>query len=632
MKRNIKILVILLGCTEIALANEQQSTRGPIVTPAFQNPIHPEDLSTSANPQYTVKSSGRYYFTNHISRNHNTAAGVVILINASNVTLDLNAKSLVPTVSGSLATGTGIAVARGRSNIQVMNGFIYSHDSSGTQKLNTGIDLSETSLSSGSGTSYSIKLQDLDITRCKLNGISGTAINDLTIQNCSANNGSGASTVNGITLTTVNNLIIKNCNFTKNISSGGNCSALKLTDCIDGLIENCDLGETQTTGDSIDPIGIYLEYSSLGCRNLTFKKINTSGSVASGSTGGTAKGLFVADSNGASRNLRFEDCLFNNITSTGNVRNIDLVDCAECKFYRCQANGGSSSSSGSDVHAVALGDNVANCYLEDVTANGNYNAANSGIKGFRIACTNTTLVRCIANNNYSTNTGASSSVYVYGFSVEANDNTFIECQANGNMTQAAAAVTCAGFYSSASTNNRFEKCIANRNRSTSTSSAVVAAGFILAGAETRSQIIGCEASHNLVGDATSSNGSARAYGIYFNGSSPAVNCSVKNCNLHYNTVGSSGSGKAFGFYDNSASPSTSLLIGNIAMGQGQCLGTTLGAALQWNANSEPSASQNYFFKHAGTGDDPRQMISEVPRQNFGSISTAVVNWQNISVF
>jgi hypothetical protein len=511
-----------------------------------------------------------------------------------------------------------------------MNGYIYSQDSSGTQKLNTGIDLSETSLSSGSGTSYSIKLQDLQITLCKANGISGTAINDLIIQNCSANNGSGTGAVNGITLTTSNNLIIKNCSFKKNASSGGNCSALKLTDCFDGIVEDCDLSGSQTTGNSIDPIAIDLEYSSLGCRNLTFKRINGSSSAASGVTGGTAKGLFVQDSSGNSRNLRFEDCLFNNITSTGNVRGIDLVNCAECKFYRCQVNGTSSSSSGSNVHAVALGDNVVSCYLEDVTANGNSNAANENVKGFRIACTNTTLVRCIANDNYNTNTGVSSSANVYGFSIEANDNTFIECKANGNYTSANAAVYAAGFYSSGNTNNRFERCIANRNRSVHTTASVIAAGFVFAGAETRSQIIACEAAHNLVGNGTTSAAGARAYGIYFDGSSAAVNCTVKLCNMLYNAVSSSG--KAFGFYDNSSSPSTSLLIGNIAIGQGQCLGTTLDANLQWNANSEPSSSQNFFFKHAGTGDDPRNMISEVPRQNFGSISTAVVKWQNISVF
>ncbi len=632
------ILLTLFSLTQLELAAnnplpsleipEVKATRA-IVTPAFQNPIHPNDLSTSADPQFTIKNSGRYYFTNDLVRNHNTATGTVLLVNASNVALDFNSKAIIPSVSGSLSTGTGLAIARGRSNIHVHNGYIYSQDASGTQKLSTGINLSETALSSGSGTSYQIKLQDLHITRCQATGITGTAINDLKIENCSTNDNynSGATTVTGLSLATINNLNINNYTSDNNNSVGSGCYGALLTDCIDGSITNLTTSSNQAGGGRT--IGLKMDSSSTGCKNILLKNINSSNNSSSGND---AMGLWIT----SSIMIQLEGCLFNNNSTSGASHYVYAVllenSSNNCHFTNCHANNNSTTATTSIVYGFNISSSV--CYLESCQANGNTSASNAATYGFYLSSSESSILnKCTSNNNNNTTSSAFTSAHTYGFYLtSANNNQLIECQANGNMTQAAAAVTCAGFYSSASTNNHFEKCIANRNRSTSTSSAVVAAGFILAGAETRSQIIGCEASHNLVGDATSSNGSARAYGIYFNGSSPAVNCSVKNCNLHYNTVGSSGSGKAFGFYDNSTSPSTSLLIGNIAMGQGQCLSGVLDASLQWNANSEPSSSQNYFFKQAGTGDDPRQMISEVPRQNFGSISTAVVNWQNISVF
>ena len=611
-----------ISAKPIFTETEDQNLVKTIVTPAFQNPIHPGDLSTSATPQFTIKNSGRYYLSNHLSVANSNASATVLLINASNVSLDLNAKTITP--QGSMSTGVGIGVTQGLSNILVHNGYIYGSDLS-SQKLNTGIDLN----ASGSGTSYQIKLQDLQISRCKVQGLLANTVNDLIIENCQCNDASGSGAVYGAFLTTVNNLKIKNCEFSGNATSSAASTVygLNLTSCTDGIIENVVCAKNNASSTSTCT-GAYLS----SCTNITLRSVATTDNSAAGAT-----------------------CYGINLTGSTNNQ---LVNCV--------ANGNSSSASGSSVAGIYLQSSSHNCLLDNCLANNNANSDSAGAGtayGIRLASSNalvvnncqangntvasggatarvvagmsletvlsSTINNCQASSNKNSNTTAASHTYGVYLS-SSTDNTFTKCTASSNDA-AAASATCAGFYSSTGTNNRFDSCIANRNRNTNTGASITCAGFYFAGAETSSQIIGCESAHNMVGDTTSSASTARAYGIYFSGN--AANCSVKYCYLAYNTKGSSGSGKAFGFYDASSTSTTNtLLIGNIAVGQGSCLGTTLLASLSWNGNNEPTSDQNYFFQTNGTGDDPRNMISEVPHQNFNSISTAIVKWQNISVY
>ena len=643
MKKTIKTLLCLLTWATGVLAKpilkspaDNTSLRGPIVTPSFQNPIHPTDLSTSANPQFTIKSSGRYYVTNHLNRNHSTAAGTILLVKASNVNLDLNSKTIAPSVSGSMTTGTAIAVAQGLSNIQVSNGFIHGQDGStsngtGVQKLDYGIDLNETTLSSGSGTSYQIKLQDLQITRCITVGIFGSTINDLTIERCTCNDGKGTTDLTaGAQLDTINNLKINNCTFSGNANSSSGAITvygLSLTSCTDGVIENVICAKNNASSTS-SCIGAYLS----SCTNMIMKNVSATTNSAAGTT---CYGINLT----GSTNNQLINCITNGNTTSANdssVIGIYLQSSSHnCRLENCLANGNSNSSTGG-TGGTAYGSYMQSSNALCVTNcqfNGNTSTATGATIGLILnTITGSTFRNCQTCSSSSTGSGASAHAYGTYLDSNCNNNSFVKCLANSNSAGSTSAVRSVGFYSSANTNNNFDQCIANRNQATTTANvAAIAAGFMFAGAETRSQILNCETAHNVVGNQTSSGTSARAYGIYFDGSSATVNCSVKNCNLNYNTPGTTGGGRAFGFYDNSTT-STTILIGNIAIGQGQCLGSTLEDDLQWNGNSEPSSNQNFFFKHAGTGDDPRQMISEVPHQNFGSISTAVVKWQNISVF
>jgi hypothetical protein len=594
------------------------------VTPAFQNPIHPSDLSTSSNPQFTIKNSGRYYLSNHLDRSHNTAAGTILLINASNVFLNLNTKTIAPSVSGSLSTGTAIAVTKGKSNVQISNGSIIGQDSSANQKISTGINLSETSLSSGSGTSYQIKLRDLRITRCKSIGITGSTINDLLIDNCQVQECSISSgNVTGGVLTTVNNLNIQNCDFSNHAATSGTCDGLKLIDCVDGWLTN--ITANGNSGSSY-ATGINLNYSSVGCKNLQLNQINVSNNL---SNAGIAIGLAINDS----PLISLYNCIANNNTSsaTDGAAGISLYNTSatsdNCKLINIQAN----RNHGTDYTAYGLYIESSCNYLENIQANSNYTAGNASVAGIYLTSSNSnTLKNCQADNNYNSNTGASSSANAFGIAIIGNNNYCQNCSASRNQTTANSTVRAVGFYCTAGNSNRFENCIANGNNAAHTSAAVKAAGFDFNSTETSTQILNCTANYNLAGNGTTSGASARAYGIYFDSTTGATNCQIRNCYMTNNAISSSG--LAFGFYDNRASVSTTILTGNIAIGQGRCLGAALDANRQWNANSEPTASQNYFFKTSGTGDDPRNVITEIPHQSLAALSTASLKWQNVSVY
>jgi hypothetical protein len=596
-------------------------TKTHIVTPSFQNPIHSNDLSSSTSPQFNIVSSGRYYLADDLTQEANGASDIVLQITASNVHLDMNKKSITPHVSGSHATGIGIALVKGISNVGIMNGNIYGADSSGNTKLTTAINLTN----SGSGTSYSIKLNNLYVTRCGSVGITADTINDLSIENCTVSDITDtAAHARGAFLTSVNNLVIKNCEFNKMTSDTGFGEGLRLASCVDGKIENVSAcNNSITTGSSSSPAtGLWIT----GGSNLKFKNVvasNNNSNVAA------ASGIHVVNTS----LCQFENCIANNNnTSTG-------TSIYAAGFYisgsgtngrlkNCQASNNNSSATTSNAYGIFI--SQANTHLENVSANGNNTNANAEAYGFYVNSNDNMLTSCKANKNNNTNGGANSAASAFGmYVVGGNKNTFSSCIANSNTTDATSTVRGVGFYSTSNDDTKFESCTASNNSATATAVSNIAAGFELASDENRSQVIDCKASNNLVGDGSTSAAGARAYGIYFSSTTGADKCQVRNCLLEHNSVSSSG--KAFGFYDNDAA-STALLIGNIAIGQGKCLGSSLDSSLQWNGNTEPSTGQNFFFKHDGTKSDPRNAIQEVPRENLISLSTAVLKWQNISVY
>ena len=625
-----------------------------LVTPAFQVAIHNEDFLTSdTTPLYTIRGSGRYYFANNIqAQRTSTTTGVVLSIDADNVTLNMNDRVLVPHVSSAHTGATAIQVSAGKSNVQIMNGTIQAMDSSGTRRFAKGIEVPTT------GTvNYTVKLSNISITRlrdasgtCRAFDINGT--NDFSMENCHANdcnvsNGGSATTMRGISLDTVNNLVIKDCessNHSAEVSSDASTVVgLYMNTCVDGVVENVVTTNNHADAGSSSDVGTCYGVHVLGSsKNLSFKNVNSSSNKATSTSSGGVAGFIVNNSPINS----FTDCIANNNNDAGvgsNPIGFGILGSSDnCSLVRCRAEQNTTALGSSAVYGFQITSD--NNYFEDCSANGNSGTGdiNSAVYGIYFSgSTENRLVRCVANYNSNASTSDDDNANAYGvfLTSSSNNNHFLECQANGNTTAAASvdvSTHAVGFYSSAGTANRFEKCIANGNSETDIAQTVHSAGFQFAGAETRSQLIECEAVGNTVGTVAGGNATgARAYGIYFSDTSGADKCIVKNCYIAYNSVldgATPPDGLNFGFYDNNTA-STSVLINNLSIGHGRCMThTELDASNQWNNNSEPSVSQNYFWKHAGTLDDPRHVVQEAPILNFLSISTTVGDWTNISVY
>jgi hypothetical protein len=594
-----------------------------IVTPAFQNAIHNDDLSrTDSSPLYTIRGSGRYYFAGDIIAQRSTSTdGVIIGIDANNVTLNMNSKVLMPHVSSSHTGATAIQITAGKSNVQVMNGTVQGVDSSGTQRFAKGLEVPTT------GTvNYTVKLHNIHVTRLRdvsnvTRGFDINGVNDFSMENCNVNDlniasATGAKIMRGISLDTVNNLLIKGCESNNHTAVSSDLAStvvgLYMNACVDGSVENvistnnhADAGSASDAGTCY---GVHLLGSS---KNIAFSNVNTSSNKATGTATGAVAGFLIA----ASPVNSFTNCVSNNnsdVVTASNPTGFDVASSSDnCRFINCRAEQNNSAVASSSAHGFKVASD--NNLFEGCNANGNSGAAASYGMHFNASTENRV-------NNCTTNYNQSSAADAYGvFMTSAcQNNHFLSCESNGNI-HTAASQTSAGFYSTGGTANRFEKCVANGNSASPTTlNTTVNAGFHLASSETRTQLVDCEAVGNSAGDTSS-----LAYGIYVES---GTSCIIKNCYMAYNNVAS---GAAFGFADDTTA-STTILINNLAVGQSKCLGGTLDSSLQWTKPT--NTNQNYYWQHPGTSDDPRNVVQEAPILNYLSISTTVGDWTNISLY
>ena len=605
-----------------------------LVTPAFQNPIHDEDLATSdTTPLYNIKSSGRYYLAGDIfAQRADTATGVIFGITAANVSLNLNSKVIMPHVSSAHTGATAIQVSAGLSNVQIMNGTIQAVDSNGTQRMAKGIEIPTT------GTvNNTVKLRNLYVTRLRdvagiTRGFDLNGINDLSMDNCTANDSSMttlttvAAVSYGCLLDTVNNFVVRDCEFNNHSATSADTASevigLVIDNSQDGIVENVSASNNSCTVSATAAStcqGVFVTATVGASRNIQFNNVKASSNTAdSSSLSVSSAGFFI----NSAPICNFVDCVANNNTdasSGAHPTGFYLASGSDsCSFVRCRAEQNTTAVASSSAYGFRIESD--NNSLEDCRANANSgSAASYGI--YLSGSTENRVVNCSANYNQSS-AAAAYGVFMTG---TCNNNRFLNCESNGNQaTVDSAAAVVAGFYSTGGSDNVFENCVANGNDAfpDADESGTNASGFRLAGSEARAQLVNCKAIGNRAGDTSSF-----AYGIYFESTS---NCTVKNCYMAHNNVSN---GAAFGFADDTATPSTTLLINNLAVGQGKCLGGTLDASLQWANNVKPTSSnQNYFFKHGGSGDDPRNTIQEAPIANFLSISTTVGDWTNISLY
>jgi hypothetical protein len=673
MQKKALILLSLVNLANFNLEADNSSTeliteewdngvvhRNQPTTPAFQYPIKPSDLNhhaTASNGMYTINRSGRYYLSQDLMPSPSNTGVYTVRISACNVTLDLNGKTITRNPDNHAGTNlTAIQIDTGMFNIRIANGYVQGKNNN-NQYIGTGINIA--------ADCKLVTVHNVQINQCNVAGIVAASTNNLTLESCTANECTGSAALNGLSLSSCNDVIIKNSNFNLNTTSSGAAIGANFSSCTNVNLDNCQASNTSTTsGSGTTAYGFQFSNCSdcviKNCKATNTAAITTGiGMLVSScsdchfsnldvsiTSGTTALGISVASSQSCS----FDDCLVNrNTASSGAAVGIRLASSPVNSFTNCTTNYHSATSGEAIGFDIQSGSN--NCILKNCTLS--YNTAASSTYaayGAKVAAQNVEFNDCHANrNNASHATGSNA----YGFYFSSSDqNRMDNCRANNNISAGANAYgvylsNCAnnlilntqaignnaqtdnleavGFYSTGGDANRFESCIANGQLCDGSTggSSQLAAGFKFQSSETRSQILSCEAIGNNGGGGASSH----AYGVFFSGSSAASSCIIRNTIMAHNIVSA---GRNYGFYDASTAVSTTL-IGNTSIGHGQCLvSATLNASNQFIDTA--NTGMNYYYNHAGTGDDPRNVIAEAPRYNINSISTSVGGWENISLY
>jgi hypothetical protein len=210
--------------------------------------IAPNDINVAAG--FTITESGMYVLSDNVYSSLITTRA--IRINASNVTLDLNGKTLVGNPGG--ATRAISFGNTGGQNVTIKNGTLTNWPTAGIGEENvitrTGIFIENVTIlgggAAGSGISFSnTGLRQLSIKNCSVSqlsasaGISLAGPIDVTITNCTCEDNVG----NGITVSG-NNIRIKDSKFNKNGAIGLSCTVSTT-----GLfVENCTINGNTGVG------------------------------------------------------------------------------------------------------------------------------------------------------------------------------------------------------------------------------------------------------------------------------------------------------------------------------------------------------------------------------------------------
>lgn len=549
---------------------------GAITTPAFQYPIKPSDLKTpqaSGAYEFTINAPGRYYIAADVAARPNTNSSytnaTLIYITASDVTLDLNGKT-IRAATGSNANQAGltaIQVAANLSNIVIRNGQINGRALGGTTSyITNGI-----AVNSGCN---SITLSDLQLTNIGGNGTTavnpfgtvtpyafGIAINcnqdttssnrlrDITLQNCLVNNtatGAAGTSAAGIYISYTDSVTLNNCTVdtvkasgSSNPSSYGvytnNVNTIKLQNCTANGV-----GGNSNSYGSGAATGFYLASSTVAveCNNCLAAR------TYSNTTTYSAIGFDLSGTGP----YRLNDC-----TVTNNTTDTDVTSASNIGFYN---------------NSTAI-TNFKNCTVAASAANGAL-AGTGGVTGFFTqANSKSTLTNCVATGLSCAGTTGG---YNYGFYITG-ISQLDNCSATANSSNLSN--SSAGIYGFFGPNTVTARdCTATKLTCSGGNNASWAVGFQLNGNGSRfyrcaakqiSQtgavakdggVVGFEINTDLgsmylqdcVASANSAKGNGGCYGFDVN--IGAVPVQLVDCTASNNTTDelSSSTGSVYGFY------------------------------------------------------------------------------------
>lgn len=478
----------------------------PLVGPGVTTSqgIMADKLNYSANAGaglFTINTSGYYYLADDLILSQTPSnTNPIILINASNVVLDLGTKTIAGNGNANTVLA-GIQIANGISNVTVKNGVINGISSATSNANGFGVLVN----TSAASTVSHIILQDLSIFTCGL-GVAVRKCNDLILSDieCTSNGpalnaaGSAFGYMGSLYLETVNGCRIKNSTFSNSgwqfAGSAGAVHILGgiLSSCLDIEITDShfdnNTNDTSNTASGVYALGLYL----LNTSNCTITNATASNNTRSVAVGNSCIGILIQ---GASTGNVFTNCKSNNNTGTSSCYGFSVESSSTGSngniFVDCMANLNTCTGTGATAAAVAVyGFNVSssqsnqfkNCVanMNNVPSTATLTATTAiSVYGFLLNNADSTqFINCVANSNNLSSTAtvpATITAKVYGFyNLNCSSNSFISCQANGNNVpggnNAGVTRTTIGFYSAGCFSNQFIQCTAARNN-ISTSSA-----------------------------------------------------------------------------------------------------------------------------------------------------------------
>lgn len=287
MKTQLKLAGLLLLSSFILhpstlLAQGSLTPPGaPAATMKTLSQIEPRTPIASA--PYTINAPGSYYLTTNLT----LSSGDAITIATNGVTLDLGGFTISSTAPS--ATGNGVTLVAGMSDITILNGHIrggVTNNGSGTYSgsgFAAGIRISDTT-----PPTVNVRLSGLSISGCLTWGIRGATV----VESCTIRTVGGT----GIIATTIKTCTAEDC-------GGDAISGEEVSDCR-GAASTSGFGVNARTalncyGSSSSGQGLYATATAQNCYGTTSSGIYglqaPTAQNCSGSAGGTGTGLYGSD-------------------------------------------------------------------------------------------------------------------------------------------------------------------------------------------------------------------------------------------------------------------------------------------------------------------------------------------------
>lgn len=435
--------IIFLFNTLIFSSNVNPAqTISKLVTPVFYtDTIKQKDLNQSATSIYKISRPGRYYVASDLTFTPTNNNAIGIEIAASNVTIDLNTKTLNHN-SNSRAGFIFIKLDGGNSNITITNGKILS-DGNGKNAI-----LIDRGSTVGSPVVNNINLNNLIIRKFNSSlinesGTSTVIANGLNISNVDMSNMVASTTTNTCNLNYRNNINIQDTTIHNCSTSSGNLANFHQASCNNTkfINVNCSNNSAASWILEFDIIGNHIYFKNCICSNsssgsgaaifapygnvITFescsvfnasagtdlqgfypwnsKSVIYRNCIVKGSTGGVSATAFI---NNPTNGTLIENCTVSNISSPGQVIGFyDNNQPSSVIFRNCIAQ--KIYSSGADAYGFWIVNGKQHLF-ENCTARGCQSTGNYKAVGFYLINeTNDCIFNCKSYSNYApSNIGA----------------------------------------------------------------------------------------------------------------------------------------------------------------------------------------------------------------------------------